>query len=57
MNVKFAFLNVMIIKGGEIIKMMMYILYWGLAAATLDVYFNEVNGDGNHIEGSHQSQQ
>lgn len=33
MNVKFAFLNGMIIKGGEIIKMIMYILYWGLAAA------------------------
>lgn len=47
----------MILKGGEIIERMMYILCWGLAAATLDVYFNVVNGDGNHIEGSQQSQQ
>lgn len=37
--------------------MIMYILYWGLVAATLDVYFNEVNGDGNHIEGSQQNKQ
>lgn len=50
------------LKGGEITEMMMCILGWGLATATLDAHFNEVNWESNCIEGitsvrSHKTQQ